>query len=109
VSEITDRNPDWRIWLGTFQLAAQAAWRHDNENVRLHGCGELNFPLGCAMPMPELFAPPSHGHVAELATDGREAWERLEAERASEEYMANLRRLNPKRVAEEAAAYVTLT
>jgi hypothetical protein len=76
VAEITDRNTGRRIWVGTFQSAAQAAWRHDVENVRLHGinCGALNFPLGSDEPVPELVAPPHHGHAVQLARDDREAW-----------------------------------
>jgi hypothetical protein len=33
----------------------------------------------------------------------------VEADRAGKEYMDNIRQLKPERVAEEAAAYVTLT
>jgi hypothetical protein len=76
-------------------------WRHDIENVRLHGggCGELNFPLGTDEPIPELVAPPAPGHVVQLAWEDREAQERLEV------YMANLCCNNPERVAEEAADF----
>jgi hypothetical protein len=76
-----------------FQPAAQAAWRHDVENVSLHDsdCGKLNFPLGSKDHVPELFAPPHHGREAQLVREDREAWERLEAERTGEEYMAILR------------------
>ncbi|KAM0822903.1 hypothetical protein ACQ4PT_071214 [Festuca glaucescens] len=41
--------------------------------------------------------------------EDREAWERLEVDRASEDYMANLRRNNPERVAEEAVTTTAST
>jgi hypothetical protein len=64
-AQITDCNTGRRICLGTFQLAAQATWRHDVENVRLHGsdCDELNFMLCSEEPVLELFAPPHRGGV----------------------------------------------
>jgi hypothetical protein len=53
--------------------------------------------------------PPSRRGVAKLARDDRKAWEHLEAEHAGEEYMANLRPLNPEWVAEEAAPTTSTT
>jgi hypothetical protein len=105
VSEITDQNTGHRIWLGTFQSVAQAAWRHDIENVRLYGgdCGEIKSPLVTDEPTPELVTPPARG--AQLTREDREAWERLEADHASEEYMANLRRNNPERAADETVEF----
>jgi hypothetical protein len=64
-----------------------------------------NSLVGTAEPVSELVAPPHHGGTAQLAREDREAWECLEVERAGDEYMANLRRQNPERVAVEAAAY----
>jgi hypothetical protein len=37
--------------------------------------------------VPELFAPPSCIHAAELAREDCEAWEHLETDRAGKEYM----------------------
>nr|XP_051220948.1 ethylene-responsive transcription factor ERF036-like [Lolium perenne] len=76
VAEITDRNTGRRIWLGTFQSAAQALWRHDIENASLHGskCGELNYPLDIAEPVPELVVPPHRGRAAQLGREDRDAW-----------------------------------
>lgn len=45
------------------------------------------------------------GNTAQMTRGDRVAWERLEAERADERQMAELRWLNPDIVAEEAAAY----
>jgi hypothetical protein len=41
----------------------------------------------------------------QLAQEDHEAWEHLKADRASEEYMANLRRNNPNHVTEEVAEF----
>ena len=62
-------------------------------------------PIGTDDPIPELVPPPARGRHAQLAREAREAWECVEADRARHEYMANLRRENPERVAEEAAEF----
>ena len=59
---------------------------------------ELNFSLGTDKPIPELVAPPARARAAQLAREDREASEHLEADRASKEYIANLRRANPEHV-----------
>jgi hypothetical protein len=109
VAEITNYNTDWRIWLDTFQSAAQLTWRQDVENVSLHGgdCGDLNFPTGYAEPMQELFAPPRLSCMDDLAREDYEAWECLEAERAGEEctWPTSSAKIPNIHVAVEAAAY----
>jgi hypothetical protein len=82
-----------------FQSARQAAWAHDVANIQFHGsdCGLLNFPLGSES-VPELFSSLSHGGVARIGREDREARERIESEATGERYMADLRRLNPGRV-----------
>ncbi|KAM0826288.1 hypothetical protein ACQ4PT_068973 [Festuca glaucescens] len=89
--------------MDSFEISL-AKFLAENCSFLRKGSSELNFPLGSES-VPELFSPPSHGRAARIAREDQEAWERIKAEAAGEGYMAELRRLNPGRVAPEAQRY----
>ena len=103
VAEITDRVTHKRRWIGTYESATAAAYAYDCMLRFLHGPGaRVNFPNGLP-DAPDLGPLDPRVATPRVRREDREVRERLEAERADEEYMESLRREYPHLVEKQRA------